>query len=98
MTTPPYPSYAGHRFPAEIISHAVWLYFRFPLSLRHVGPCCMDRRSRRNNPNPVWFQAIRTESGHPNASMRFSTSTAIATSVARRWSVRERRASPITRL
>jgi putative transposase len=36
MTTPPCPSYAGHRFPAEIISHAVWLYFRFPLSLRHV--------------------------------------------------------------
>src|SRR5215218_1180840 len=36
MTTPPYPSYAGHRFPGEIISYAVWLYFRFPLSLRHV--------------------------------------------------------------
>jgi putative transposase len=30
------PGYAGHRFPAEIISHAVWLYFRFPLSLRMV--------------------------------------------------------------
>src|SRR5215213_9729390 len=30
------PSYAGHRFPAEIISHAVWLYFRFPLSPRMV--------------------------------------------------------------
>src|ERR1700754_1077377 len=28
--------YAGHRFPPEIISHAVWLYFRFPLSLRMV--------------------------------------------------------------
>jgi putative transposase len=26
--------YRGHRFPPEIISHAVWLYFRFPLSLR----------------------------------------------------------------
>src|SRR5215218_4210813 len=26
--------YAGYRFPPEIISHAVWLYFRFPLSLR----------------------------------------------------------------
>src|SRR3954463_2030749 len=26
----------GYRFPAEIISHAVWLYFRFPLSLHHV--------------------------------------------------------------
>jgi hypothetical protein len=28
--------YAGHRFPPEIISDAVWLYFRFPLSLRMV--------------------------------------------------------------
>ncbi len=36
MTTPVCPSYAGYRFPAEIISHAVWLYFRFPLSLRNV--------------------------------------------------------------
>ena len=33
---PASPSYAGHRFPAEIISHAVWFYFRFPLSLRMV--------------------------------------------------------------
>ena len=33
---PPAPPYAGYRFPAEIISHAVWLYFRFPLSLRMV--------------------------------------------------------------
>ena len=30
------PSYAGYRFPAEVISHAVWLYLRFPLSLRMV--------------------------------------------------------------
>ena len=36
MTTPACPSYPGHRFPAEIIGHAVWLYFRFPLSLRMV--------------------------------------------------------------
>ena len=28
--------YAGHRFPAEVISQAVWLYFRFPLGLRMV--------------------------------------------------------------
>ena len=28
--------YAGHRFPPEVISQAVWLYFRFPLSLRMV--------------------------------------------------------------
>ena len=28
--------YTGYRFPSTIISHAVWLYFRFPLSLRMV--------------------------------------------------------------
>src|ERR687897_3701611 len=28
--------YAHHRFPAEIISHGVWLYFRFCLSYRDV--------------------------------------------------------------
>ena len=28
--------YAGYRFPPEVISYAVWLYFRFPLSLRMV--------------------------------------------------------------
>ena len=26
----------GHCFPAEIISHAVWLYFRISLSYRDV--------------------------------------------------------------
>ena len=29
-------SHRGHRFPREIISHAVWLYHRFSLSLRDV--------------------------------------------------------------
>src|SRR5829696_2392736 len=28
--------YAGYRFPPEVISQAVWLYFRFPLNLRMV--------------------------------------------------------------
>ena len=28
--------YSGHRYPAEIISHAVWLYFRFTLSFRDI--------------------------------------------------------------
>lgn len=28
--------YAGHRYPTEIISHAVWLYFQFTLSFRDV--------------------------------------------------------------
>lgn len=29
-------SYAGYRFPPDVISYAVWLYHRFPLSLRMV--------------------------------------------------------------
>lgn len=29
-------SYKGYRFPAEVIRYAVWLYYRFPLSLRMV--------------------------------------------------------------
>jgi putative transposase len=36
MTPTRAPRYARHRFPAEVISYAVWLYFRFPLSLRMV--------------------------------------------------------------
>jgi putative transposase len=36
-------SYKRHRFPPEIIAHAVWLYFRFPLSLRLVGERLLER-------------------------------------------------------
>jgi putative transposase len=37
MTTPQSTNlYKRHRFPAEIISHCVWLYFRFCLSYRDV--------------------------------------------------------------
>jgi putative transposase len=28
--------YHGYRFPPEIISHSVWLYYRFSLSFRDV--------------------------------------------------------------
>jgi putative transposase len=37
------PSYAGFRFPVEIISHCVWLYRRFPLSLREVEEMTLQR-------------------------------------------------------
>src|ERR1700739_4979664 len=36
MKTSARARYAGYLFPSEIISHAVWLYFRFPLGLRMV--------------------------------------------------------------
>ena len=37
--------YRGHRFPAEAIGQAVWLYFRFPLSLRMVEDLLAARGS-----------------------------------------------------
>ena len=37
------PSYKGFRFPQEIISHAVWLYFRFSLSYRDVEELLAER-------------------------------------------------------
>ncbi|WP_327250130.1 IS6 family transposase [Streptomyces sp. NBC_01320] len=37
------PSYKGHRYPAEIIAHCVWLYFRFPLSYREVEELMLQR-------------------------------------------------------
>ena len=36
MPTPSCDAFKGYRFPQEIISHAVWLYYRFSLSLRDV--------------------------------------------------------------
>jgi len=39
----PTPSYQRHRFPSEIISHAVWLYHRFCLSFREVEELLAER-------------------------------------------------------
>jgi len=36
-------SYKRHRFPAEVIRHAVWLYFRFTLSFRDVEELLAQR-------------------------------------------------------
>ena len=51
-------SYAGYRFPPEVISYAVWLYYRFPLSLRMVEEMlaarnigfCRDKDIRQSAP------------------------------------------------
>src|SRR2546421_297045 len=44
MDTPPATTkYKNHRFPIEIISHAVWLYFRFCLSFRDVEEILLER-------------------------------------------------------
>jgi hypothetical protein len=41
--TPEPASYPRHRFPAEVISHAVWLYHVFSLSLRDVELILAER-------------------------------------------------------
>src|SRR3984885_8347048 len=47
--TPPKPwgmrkiSYAGYRFPPEVIDHAIWLYLRFTLSFRDVEDLLAER-------------------------------------------------------
>ena len=43
MDATPSSLYKGHRFPVEIISHCVWLYHRFPLSLRDVEEMMAER-------------------------------------------------------
>ena len=45
--------YRRHRFPPEIISHAVWLYFRFNLSHRDVEELLAERGIQ------VSYEAIR---------------------------------------
>ena len=47
------PLYRGHRFPGEIISHAVWLYYRFALSHRDVEEVLAERGVQ------VSYEAIR---------------------------------------
>ncbi len=36
-------SYKNHRFPPQIIAHAVWLNYRFSLSLRLVEEMLLER-------------------------------------------------------
>ncbi|MVA22481.1 IS6 family transposase [Agrobacterium vitis] len=43
MTEAAHVHFRHHRFPAEIIAHAVWLYYRFPLSLRDVEDLLAER-------------------------------------------------------
>src|SRR3989442_15953656 len=44
MTPPADPARSkNHRFPGEIISHGVWLYYRFPLSYRDVQELLLER-------------------------------------------------------
>ncbi len=43
MPLPTADPYKNHRFPSEIIAHAVWLYHRFSLSFREVEELLAER-------------------------------------------------------
>ncbi|EDX83245.1 Integrase core domain protein [Synechococcus sp. PCC 7335] len=46
--------YRGHRFPADIISYCVWLYYTFPLSFRDIEKMMLYRGIT------VTYEAIRS--------------------------------------
>jgi putative transposase len=49
----PAPSYRGYRFPPAIISHAVWIYYRYRLRFRDVDDLLAERGVT------VTYEAIR---------------------------------------
>ena len=67
-------SYKGHRYPAEIIAHCVWLYHRFPLSFREVEGLMLGRgvivtyetiRQRCAKFGPVYAAGLRRRQPRP---------------------------------
>jgi len=49
--------YHRHRFPSEIISHCVWLYYRFSLSYRDIELMMAERGlSLTGIVKLTWFQ------------------------------------------
>ena len=51
-------SYAGYRFPPEVIHQAIWLYLRFTLSFRDVEDLLAERGIA------VWYETVRRWVNH----------------------------------
>ena len=72
------PNYKGFRFPPEIISHAVWLYFRFSLSFRDIEELLAQRgvvvsyETVRQWCLRVKFPPAYTATGEKNAAVQIS--------------------------
>ncbi len=72
-------SYAGYRFPPEIIQQAIWLYLRFTLSLRDVEDLLAERaigvsyetvRRRVNHFGPLIAADLRKRRPKPHTTRR----------------------------
>ncbi|MDV6278417.1 IS6 family transposase [Rhodococcus erythropolis] len=66
--------YKGFRFPREVISHCVWLYHRFPLSLREIELLMAERgievtyetiRTWCTRFGPEYARSLRRRTPHP---------------------------------
>src|SRR3954471_19016155 len=99
----PYPLPAGSR----LLQDLGFLAFTLPqveilmptrkppgAELSPAPACCMEEAEAREPPSPAVDQATRTESGR--SSIRLRTWAAMATSVARAWSLWKRSPSPMT--
>ncbi|MGF6483566.1 transposase-like protein [Paraburkholderia sp. JPY419] len=51
-------SFKGYRFPPDVISYVVWLYYRFPLSLRMVEEMVVARGIE------ITYETVRKWSTH----------------------------------
>jgi putative transposase len=76
------PSYKRHRFPPEVIAHAVWLYYRFALSFRDIEEMLASRGVT------VSYEAVRLWCGKFGAEYA-RTLRRHRTRVGRRWHVDE---------
>ena len=56
--------YKRHRFPPSIIQHAVWLYYRFNLSIRDVEDLLAERNiSVSYEAVRLWLNKLASEIG-----------------------------------
>ena len=85
-------SYHGYRFPPDIISHAVWLYYRFCLSFRDAEDLLAQRgvtvtyetiRQWCQRFGPVYARQLRRRRGRMGLSCYHCTVARPST----RWSV-----------
>jgi hypothetical protein len=91
-------SYAGYRFPPEIIHQAIWLYLRFTLSLRDVEDLLAERGAAVSYENrSAVGEPFRTDDRRGLAKASPETSRNLATLKARFsmcWSSRSATSTP----
>jgi hypothetical protein len=80
-------SYAGYRFPPEVIDHAIWLYLRFTLSFRDVEDLLAERgiavsyetvRRWVNHFGPIIATQLRKRRPKPHATWHLQNAAHIA--------------------